>query len=98
MKRKFCLLPTFFFLLFAVCLVQEVTAQQLSDVSKANDFIKNNATKIGLSATDLQNYRISDMYVDKLSGATMIYLQQTYKGIDVMNAIQSLAEKNWSPV
>ena len=56
--------------------------------------IAKHAAQLGFSATDLQNYRISDAYVDKLSGATIVYLQQTFKGVDVFNSIKTVAIKD----
>lgn len=80
--------------LVLVCgLTQHVSAQQ-TDLLRSGDVIKQHAAKIGLSENDLKNYRIADAYTDKLSGATIYYLQQTYKGIDVLNAIQTVAIKN----
>ncbi|HXL58994.1 MAG TPA: M36 family metallopeptidase, partial [Chitinophagaceae bacterium] len=67
---------------------------QQVNIKTATGLIVKNAATVGLSKSDLQNYRISDAYVDQLSGATMVYVQQTYKGIDVFNSIQTLAFKN----
>ena len=79
--------------IFAFISVSQLMAQQ-QDLLKSNDVIKQHAAAIGFSDDDLKNYRISDAYVDKSSGATIYYLQQTYKGIDVLNAIQTVAIKN----
>jgi uncharacterized repeat protein (TIGR01451 family) len=79
--------------LFVLISSIQLFAQQ-TDLLKAGDVIKQNAAKIGLSNNDLTNYRIADAYTDKLSGATIYYLQQTYKGIDVLNAIQVIAIQN----
>ena len=70
-----------------------LNAQQ-TDLLQTNDVIAKHAVKIGLSENDLKNYRISDAYVDNISGATFYYLQQTYKNTDVLNAIQTVAIKN----
>lgn len=67
--------------------------QQLSAQSAAN-LVKTNASAIGLSKTDLGNFRISAAYIDKNSGASLVYVQQTYKGVDVFNAVQTYAFKN----
>ncbi|CAN5314497.1 hypothetical protein BH11BAC6_BH11BAC6_14250 [soil metagenome] len=80
-----CLLLTFF--------VLHVTAQQTTKIN-AKELVTKYAVNIGLFADDLNNLRISDAYIDKLSGATIIYLQQTYKGIDIMNAVQTVVIKN----
>ncbi len=68
-------------------------AQELTS-GTAVDLIKKNAASLGLSKTDLQNLRISSAYVDRISGASLVYSQQTYKGVDVFNAIQTYAFKN----
>jgi len=55
---------------------------------------KRNAAVIGIAENDLSNWRISDAHYDKSSGITFIYLQQTYLGIDIDKAINSLSFKN----
>lgn len=71
-----------------VLLAQELTSQA------ALALVKKNATNIGLSKNDLLNLRISAAYVDETSGATLVYAQQTYKGVDIFNSIQTYAFKN----
>lgn len=68
-------------------------AQNL-DSKTAGNLVRQHAMAIGISAGDLQNFRISDAYLDKTSGLTIVYVQQTYKGIDIYNAIQTVAFKN----
>jgi hypothetical protein len=68
-------------------------AQELT-TSNAVKLIQSNAYSIGLSKTELKNMRISAAYVDKVSGASLVYVQQTYKGTDVFNAVQTYAFKN----
>lgn len=80
--------------LVLLCGLAKYAAAQQTDLLKSGEVIKQHAAKIGLSENDLKNYRIADAYTDKLSGATIYYLQQTYKGIDVLNAIQTVAIKN----
>ena len=81
--------------LFCIMLLASanIMAQQL-DANTAKALTKKHATEIGLTQADLLNSRVSDAYFDNTSGATLVYLQQTYKGIDVFNAIQTLAFKN----
>jgi len=83
----------FYIFVFMLCASAQISAQQ-TGLLKQGDIIKQHAAAIGLSEDDLKNYRIADAYVDKLSGATLYYLQQTYKGIDVLNAIKTVAVKN----
>ena len=47
-----------------------------------------------MSKPNLLDSRVADTYVDALSGNTLVYLQQTYLGIDVDKIIQVLAFKN----
>lgn len=67
---------------------------QQTDQLKIKKLIQQNISKLGFSSNELKNYRISDIYTDKLSGATFVYLQQTYKDIDVFNSVQTVVFKN----
>ncbi len=62
--------------------VNEVTIKQL--VSK-------NAASLGLSADDVKNTRVASFYFDNQANVVMAYLQQTYKGVDVYNALTTVA-------
>ena len=52
----------------------------------AMDFVRKNVAALGLEASDLDGYTISDVVFSKITGATHIYLQQRYQGIPVYNA------------
>jgi len=67
------------------------------DVNHVKQIIVKNASALGLNKEDLLNYRVSDAYYDGTTGLTMVYLQQTFKGVDVYNAIMSIALKNEKP-
>ena len=60
----------------------------------ALQLIKENKEIIGLTDTDLINSMVSGSYTVSGTGMTMVYLQQTYKGIPVLNKIKVLAFKN----
>ncbi len=77
--------------------VNKLFAQELTTQTAAG-YVKANAAALGLSKTDVQNFRISGAYIDKATGASLVYVQQTYKGVDVFNAIQTYAFKNGSLV
>ena len=49
-------------------------------------FVRNNLAALGLEATDLQGYVVTDVVYSQVTGATHIYLQQQYRGIPVYNA------------
>lgn len=52
----------------------------------ATEFIRNNAAALGLEATDLHGYVVTDAVYSRVTGATHIYLQQRHAGIPVYNA------------
>lgn len=89
--KKSCTLLFLSFMLAS--LVNTLSAQQ-PDQKLLSGLIRKNAASLGLSSNDLQNYRVSDAYNDATSGLTMVYLQQTFKGIDVFNSLQTIAFKN----
>ncbi|MBV9963472.1 MAG: M36 family metallopeptidase [Parafilimonas sp.] len=80
--------------MFCLPLCFSLMAQSVVDVGHTKSLIEKNAAALGLSNEDLSNYRISDAYFDESTGLTMVYLQQTYKGVDVYNAITPVAFKN----
>jgi len=93
MKLKFLQWKTVIAGCFFIVSANTVFAQQLTSGSAVN-LVKKNAATLGLTKTDLQNMRISNAYVDKTSGASLVYVQQTYKGVDVFNSIQTYAFKS----
>src|SRR3954447_21949902 len=93
MKRTSTLFRLAIAFVFAIT-SQAIIAQDLQNNQKALALVKKNATAIGLSNDDLVNSRISSTYDDASSGATFVYLQQTYKGIDVHKSVKVLAFKN----
>lgn len=92
MNKKIICLKTVTFFCVLLFSVSKIMAQQV-DAKAAMELIRKNASAIELSKTDLFDSRISDAYTDE-SGITIIYLQQTYKGIDVFNSIQTTAFQN----
>lgn len=86
MKRNFIIL-----LLCSCALTLDSFAQKNVEESTLRQWIASNATKLDLSNAELQNIRISDFYYDKNANAVIAYLQQTYKGVDVYNAITTVA-------
>jgi Zn-dependent metalloprotease len=79
----------------AIAFISHTTmAQDFKNAEKALTLVKNNASALGLSEDNLLNSRVSDTYVDALTGNTLVYLQQTYAGIDVDKVVQVLAFKN----
>ncbi len=73
------------------CLVK---AQTQPSHEYFQNLFKQNAAIIGIAQKDLSNWRISDAHYDKLSNSMFIYLQQTYLGIDIDKAVNSLSFKD----
>lgn len=69
---------------------QSVTADEKSIQS----LLYKNASALHLSTDDLKNSRISSFYYDDASKSTMVYLQQTYKGVDVGSFVTPVAFRN----
>ena len=62
------------------------TANSGKPMTIAMDFVSRNLAALGLQASDLEGYTVSDVVYSKVTGATHIYLQQRYQGIPVYNA------------
>lgn len=69
-------------------------AQTSSDLNHFKLLIARNAKALNFNKTDLENYRISSAYYDEGADASMVYIQQTIKGVDVYNALTVVAFKN----
>ncbi len=57
------------------------------------NLVKKNAQSIGITSDDLKNWRVSDVHYDDHAKAVFVYLQQTYKGIDVENIVTAISFK-----
>ena len=75
-----------------------IFAQNVQDNQNALTLVKKNAAALGLSDNNILNSRVADTYIDAISGATLVYLQQTYMGYDVDKSLLVLAFKNGSLV
>ncbi len=80
------------FFLF-VTTVSASIAQNINNIA-ALALVEKNLGSIGLSKADLNNSIVSNAYFSAISGAQIIYLQQSYQGIPVFNQLQTLAFKN----
>ncbi|MFT3979739.1 MAG: M36 family metallopeptidase [Ferruginibacter sp.] len=83
------------FLLFcALLLTSLVSHAQDLDKAAAKSLVAKNQLGIGLKSADLQNLEVSNAYHDNLSGSDLVYMQQQYKGVPVLNQLLVLAFKN----
>lgn len=75
----------FTLLLFVFLLPIVGFSQSKKEVGKK--FLRENATKLGLTQSDVNDYIISDMYRTEHNGMTHLYFNQSYNGIPVSYAI-----------
>src|SRR6218665_393633 len=82
---------------YLLCLSFTLTCAAMGqDISKtgAIALVEKNSRALALSNTDIENSIVSSAYHNKMSNTDLVYLQQTYKGLPVLNKIQTLAFKN----
>ena len=77
-------------------LLVAVSAGFAQDISKtaALQMVADNSKKIGLTTENIANSFVTSAYHNKISGADLVYLQQSYKDLPVYNKILTLAFKN----
>ncbi len=66
----------------------------------AVDFLEEHAGDLGLFASSVDNFIVTDQYVSQHTGVTHIYLRQTYNGLEVANGVgeiwnSALWDLNW---
>ncbi len=99
MKKCFYALKHPFFLLLVTLLCgTQMQAQQVISNESVMKLISENANKLMLTTDDQSNSRISSAYQDNHTGLLLVYLQQTYKGVDVYKSIQTIGFKNGKAV
>ena len=62
-------------------------AQQLAPIETGLRHLESERERLGLTVTDIENYRVSDHYLTKHNGVSHIYLIQQHAGIDVQRAL-----------
>jgi len=79
-------------LAFSVLLFTASWGQNDNQYNKAFalQLVKENKEAIGFSDTDIFNTTVSSSYTVTGTGMTMVYLQQTYLGIPVLNKMKVL--------
>ena len=56
----------------------------------AVNYLKQNASAYGIESRDLDHYIVTNQYKDDHNGVTHIYLQQTYNGLPIADALASI--------
>lgn len=78
------------FLILAIFAAIPAFAQS-DALSLAGNYVTSSAGRSGLTAGDVSNRRLSSSHRNALNGVTHVYYVQQHQGIDVFNAIYSLA-------
>lgn len=78
---------------FCVLSAERLSAQNFSN-AVALQLVYDNKDAIGFKDGAIENMAVSSSYIMTETGITMVYLQQTYKGIPVLNKMKVLAFKN----
>ena len=78
------------FVLFLLVFTVMAYGQNTQLAEQAISYIKSQSEKWSLSASDVSEMIISDMYQTKHNGVTHVYLTQSYQGVPVENAIHSI--------
>lgn len=82
-----------YWMLSFLLLAMGVYAQDISK-QEAVQLVVKNAALLKLDAAQISNSNISGAYHNKTSATDLVYLQQTHKGLPVLNKIKTLAFKN----
>lgn len=86
------------FFIFTVIAFANIHAQVTEkDIAAGKQLVANNATLLGLSASEQQNAVIAGFYTTS-DGVTMVHQQQSYLGVPVYNQFQVVAFKNGKAV
>src|SRR5690606_30184092 len=77
-----------------VFIVSFADAQNSQLLPQAQNYLQQNAEKLGLNQDDLENLLVQKQYAERNSGVEHLYVQQTYNGYPVYNAIGNFTFKN----
>ena len=76
-----------FVLVLLIGLFANTMLAQNAALNATLQYMQTNLDKLDLTASDVQEYVVTDQYTSKHNNATHIYLRQSYQGIEVYNAI-----------
>ena len=77
-----------------VFIVSFADAQNSQLLPQAQNYLQQNAEKLGLNQDDLENLLVQTEYAEKNSEVKHLYVQQTHNGYPVYNAIGNFTFKN----
>lgn len=79
----------FFLLLFLIPFISR--AQNQPSAAFVKNLVNKNASAFGVAQNDLANWRVADAHYDKRADAIYVRLQQTYMGVDIEGATNTLS-------
>jgi hypothetical protein len=84
------------FLIAMVLSTAFLAKSQVIELEKVSalKLVKDSKDALNLSQLDIDNSIISSTYKNKFAGTTMVYLQQTFKGVPIYNQLLTLAFKD----
>ncbi len=90
-KIKHKRMKKFTYLILSLMLLP-IFGQSQSDAKRemAIKYVQENAAELGLTEADIENMLITDVVYHQHSGATSVYLQQTYQGIPIEGAYHNI--------
>ncbi len=83
-----------YFIALMACSVNFVWAQNDQLLHKAKNYLLQNAQKLELQSSDLQDLYLVNDYTDKKTNIEHAYVQQKYSGFPIYNAIANFTLKN----
>src|SRR5687768_15371143 len=86
-----CGLRARLFTLFIAIVAALPAIAQSNALAVADGYLVSSAGSTGLTAGDVSNRRVSSSHTNALNGLTHVYYIQQHQGIDVFNAIYSMA-------
>lgn len=82
------------FLLVFLVMQISITGFAQENRQIVQSYLEKQKTTLGLDNDDVNNWTITNEVFSKSTGITSVYIQQTYQGIPVHNAVANLAVKN----
>ena len=82
----------------AVCLSIFISAANAQNKAFTKEqglqLVRENAATLGFTPDNINEIVVSDAYYDKTANVNLVYVQQTYKGVKIYNAIKAIAFRN----
>ncbi len=95
-KNNVLKLLLFVFIMIPILVSSQDNSSENKYQSLIQEWLLQNKNKYQFTDQDIKDVRINESYYSKKTNLTHVYLQQTYKGIEIKNAISGIAIKDTS--